>query len=244
MAWRDVVVRYKQTALGVLWALLQPLLTLVVFTIVFGRVAKLPSGGAPYTLLVLAGLLPWQFFSQAVASSAASLLSSSGLVSKVYFPRLLIPVAATATALVDFAIASILMAGVMLYYRFLPDHRIFVLPVFLVLGLAAAAGIGLWFAALTVKYRDFRFVVPFVLQLGLFISPVGFGSGIVSERYRMLYSVNPMVSVIDGFRWCLLRGNEQFYWPGLIVSIAVVTLCLVTGARYFRTTERHIADIL
>jgi lipopolysaccharide transport system permease protein len=215
-----------------------------VFTIIFGRVAKLPSGGAPYTLLVLTGLLPWQFFSQAVASSAASLLSSSGLVSKVYFPRLLIPAAATATALVDFAVAGILMAGVMVYYRFLPDLRIFMLPAFLVLGLAAAAGMGLWFAALTVKYRDFRFVVPFVLQLGLFISPVGFGSGIVSERYRLLYSVNPMVSVIDGFRWCLLRGNQQLYWSGLAVSIAVATVCLVTGARYFRTTERHIADIL
>ena len=238
------MVRYKQTALGVLWALLQPSLTLVVFTIVFGRVAKLPSGGAPYTLLVLTGLLPWQFFSQAVASSAASLLSSSGLVSKVYFPRLLIPAAATATALVDFAVAGILMTGVMVYYRFLPDLRIFVLPAFLVLGLAAAVGMGLWFAALTVKYRDFRFVVPFVLQLGLFISPVGFGSGIVSERYRLLYSVNPMVTVIDGFRWCLLRGNQQLYWSGFAVSIAVATVCLVTGARYFRTTERHIADIL
>lgn len=244
LAWRDVVVRYKQTALGVLWALLQPFLTMLVFTLIFGRVAKLPSGGVPYPLMVFAGLLPWLFFSQAVAGAANSLLGNSGLVSKIYFPRLLVPAAAITTSFMDLAVSAFLMVGLMLYFGFLPDVRILFLPAFLILALASATGAGVWFAALTVKYRDFRFVVPFALQLGLFLSPVGFATAVIPEKYRLLYALNPMVSVIDGFRWALLRGSAQFFLPGFLVSTAVVALVLLTGLRYFRNTERSIADLI
>ena len=244
LAWRDILVRYKQTAIGVAWALIRPLLTMIVFTVVFGKIAKLPDGGIPYALLVCAAILPWQFFSNALSESSASLVSNSNLISKVYFPRLIIPATSIVTSLVDFAISFVILVALMLWYGVLPDWRILTLPLFILIALAAALGFGLWLTALNVKYRDFRYVIPFVVTFGLYVSPVGFSSDIVPERWRLLYSVNPMVGVIDGFRWAVLGGKFALYWPGFLLSLGIVALALWTGVRYFRRTERSFADII
>jgi len=243
-AWRDIIVRYKQTVVGISWALIQPIITVTIFTIVFGRIARLPSEGAPYPMLVLAGLLPWQFFADAVSGASNSLISNSNLVSKVYFPRLIVPAAAVVTTLVDFLIAFAILVALMVWYQAFPDWRVLALPLFVLLAAGAAIGAGLWLAALNVKYRDFRFVVPFMLQAGLYISPVGFSTTVVSPSWRILYSLNPMVSVIDGFRWSLLRGSTALYMPGLAVSALVVVVILVSGIHHFRRTERHFADLI
>lgn len=244
LAWRDVLVRYKQTALGIAWALLQPALAMVVFTIVFGRLAGLPSGDAPYAVMVYAAVLPWQFFAGALANAASSLVNNSGLIAKVYFPRLIVPGSAIVACLVDFALSLVFLFGLMLWFDVWPDWRILALPFFLALAIGAALGAGLWLTALNVKYRDFRHAVPFALQAGLFISPVGFSSDIVPATWRWLYSVNPLVGVIDGFRWCLLGGRADLHLGGLALSIALVAALLVSGLWYFRRTERSFADVI
>lgn len=244
LAWRDILVRYKQTAIGVAWALFRPFVTIMVFTVIFGKLAKLPSEGAPYAIMVCAAILPWQFFASALSEAGNSLLANAGLISKVYFPRLIYPASAVIVSFVDFLISLTILAGLMLWYGYLPGWRIIVLPILVLFTTAAALGASLWIGALNVKYRDFRYVIPFVVQLGLFISPVAFSSSIVPERWRFIYSLNPMVGVIDGFRWAILGADAAIYWPGVLVSIILVALILVTGVAYFRKTERTFADLI
>ena len=244
LAWRDILVRYKQTVIGLAWALLRPFLTMVVFTLVFSKLAKLPSEGVPYPILVFAALLPWQFFSNAFTEAGNSLISNANMISKVYFPRLVVPASAVIVSFVDFLISGVILIGLMLWYGFTPNWRLLTLPLFIFVAFAAAMGAGLWIAALNVKYRDFRYIIPFVVQFGLYVSPVGFSSTIVPEQWRLLYSINPMVGVIDGFRWAILGGNTHLYWPGFILSLGLVTMILVTGIFYFRKTERGFADLI
>lgn len=244
LAWRDILVRYKQTVIGLAWALIRPLLTMIVFVVVFGKLAKLPSEGTPYPILVFAALLPWQFFANAFTEAGNSLISNANMISKVYFPRLVIPTSAVIVSFVDFLISGIILVGLMLWYDCAPDWRIITLPVFIFIAFAAAMGAGLWTAALNVKYRDVRYIIPFVAQLGLYVSPVGFSSNIIPEQWRLLYSINPMVGVIDGFRWSIVGGNTQLYWPGFLLSLALVLVILVTGVVYFRKTEKTFADVI
>ena len=244
LAWRDILVRYKQTAIGITWALIRPLLTMLVFTVVFGYLAKLPSEGAPYPILVFSAMLPWQFFANALSECSNSLLSNSNLISKVYFPRLIVPASAVIVSFVDFLISGMILVALMAWYNFVPDWRIVTLPLFILIAFAAAIGGGLWLAALNVEYRDFRYIVPFIVQFGLYISPVGFSSTIVPEQWRFLYSLNPMVGVIDGFRWAILGGNTNLYWRGLMLSIALVAFLVVSGIWYFRKMERTFADVI
>jgi lipopolysaccharide transport system permease protein len=244
LAWRDILVRYKQTAIGVAWALIRPFLTMVVFTVVFGQLAKLPSSGVPYPILVFAGMLPWQFFSNALSECSSSLVSNSNLISKVYFPRLIVPTSAVIVSFVDFMISGIILLGLMAWYNFIPDWRILTLPLFILIAFMASMGVGLWLAALTVEYRDFRFVVPFIVQLGMYISPVGWSSSIVPQQWRLIYSLNPMVGVIDGFRWAILGGDAKLYLPGFALSLSLVFLLLWTGILYFRRMEKTFADII
>ena len=244
LSWRDILVRYKQTAIGVAWSVIRPLLTMIVFTVVFGKLAKLPSEGVPYPILVYAAMLPWQFFANALSESSGSLVGNANLISKVYFPRLVIPASAIIVSFVDFIISFGIMIVLMVWYSFLPSWRMITLPLFIILAFAASFGFGLWITSLNVKYRDFRYVIPFIVQFGLYISPVGFSSSIIPERWRLLYSVNPMVGVIDGFRWAMLGGESRLYWPGFLLSVALVIFVLVTGIRYFRKTERTFADII
>jgi lipopolysaccharide transport system permease protein len=244
LAWRDILVRYKQTAIGIAWALIRPFLTMVVFTVVFGNLAKLPSEGAPYPILVFAGMLPWQFFANALAECSNSLLANANMISKVYFPRLIVPASAVIVSFVDFLISGMILLALMAWYNFVPDWRILTLPLFVLIAFAAAMGGGLWLAALNVKYRDFRYIVPFIVQFGLYISPVGFSSGIVPQKWRLLYSLNPMVGVIDGFRWAILGGESKLYWPGFTLSLGLVVLLFASGIWYFRKTERTFADVI
>jgi lipopolysaccharide transport system permease protein len=244
LAWRDLLVRYKQTVVGMAWSLIRPILTMAVLTVVFGKLGKMPSGGIPYPLLVFCGMLPWQFFSSALSDSGNSLVGNSNLISKVYFPRLVIPASSVITSFVDLLIAAIFLVGLMIWYRFLPPPAIAFLPAFILLAFAASLGAGLWIAALMVEYRDFRIIVPFVVQFGLYISPVGFQSSMVPERFRLLYALNPMVGVIDGFRWCLLGGQQRIYLPGLAISVTGVVVLVITGIWYFRRTEQTFADVI
>jgi lipopolysaccharide transport system permease protein len=244
LSWRDILVRYKQTAIGISWALIRPFLTMLVLTLVFGKLAKLSSGGAPYPILVFAGLLPWQFFSNALSECSNSLIINTNLISKVYFPRLIVPVSAVVVSFVDFMISGMILLGLMAWYNFVPSWRILTLPLFISIAFAASIGIGLWLAALNVEYRDFRYIVPFLVQFGIYISPVGFSSSIVPEQWRLLYSVNPMVCVIDGFRWAILGGESTLYWPGFTLSVVLVALSLVSGIWYFRKMEKTFADVI
>ena len=245
LAWRDLAVRYKQTVIGVAWALIRPVLMMLVFTVVFGRIAKLPSeGAAPYAIMVFAAMLPWQFFSAALSESSNSLIANANLISKIYFPRLIVPAASVITGLVDLLISFSILVAMMAWFKYWPDWRILSLPLFMALAFGAAIGAGLWLCALNVEYRDFRFIVPFIVQLGLYISPVGFSSSIVPEQWRLLYSLNPMVGVIDGFRWAILRGDAPLNWPGLLVSIALTFILCFSGTWYFRKMERNFADII
>ncbi|MEO8002570.1 MAG: ABC transporter permease [Arenimonas sp.] len=244
LAWRDILVRYKQTTLGIAWALIRPLLTMLVFTIVFSKLAKLPSGNIPYPLLILAAMLPWQFFASGVSESGNSLIGNANMISKIYFPRLVIPTSAVIVSFADFMISGILIFIMMLWYGFSPDWRLLCLPILMALVFATALGTGLWIAALTVKYRDFRYITPFIVQMGLYVSPVGFSSAIVPEQWRLLYSINPMVGIIDGFRWALLAGQTPLYWPGLLLSLAVTLVLLISGTLYFRKIERSFADLI
>lgn len=244
LAWRDILIRYKQTVVGVAWSLIRPLVTMLVLTIVFGKLSKLPSAGVPYPLLVLCGMLPWQFFATAMAESGNSLVTNSNLISKIYFPRLIVPTSSVITSFVDFSISCLFLATIMAWYRFAPPSTIVYLPLFILLAFAASLGIGLWIAALMVKYRDFRFIVPFIVQFGLYVSPVGFVSSIVPNEYKLLYSLNPMVGIIDGFRWSILGGAHTLNSTAVLVSIATTIVLLYTGIKYFRSTERKFADII
>jgi lipopolysaccharide transport system permease protein len=245
LAWRDLSVRYKQTIIGFLWALIRPFLTMIVFTMIFGRIAKLPTdGNAPYALMVFAGILPWTFFSTGVSDSSNSLINNASLISKVYFPRMIVPVATIVVAFVDFLISFCIFIVLMVWFWFVPDWRVVVLPAFIVLVVFVSVGPALWIASLNVKYRDFRYVVPFIVQFGLYISPVGFSSSVVPEQWRLFYSLNPMVGVIDGFRWCLLRGQGEIYMPGMLASAIVAASLLWVGVRQFRKTEKSFADLI
>lgn len=244
LAWRDILVRYKQTAIGIAWSVLRPFLTMIVFTIVFGTLAKLPSNGVPYPIMVYAAMLPWQFFANSLSESSNSLIDNANLLTKVYFPRLIVPAGSVIVALVDFFISLVILFGIMAWYRYLPDVRMLLLPFFLALAFLASFGAGLWLSALNVKYRDFRYVVPFLVQFGLYISPVGFSSSIVPEKWRMLYFLNPMVGVIDGFRWAILGDAFPVYWPGLLLSASLTMVMFVGGLLYFRNMERSFADVV
>jgi lipopolysaccharide transport system permease protein len=244
LAWRDILVRYKQTAIGIAWALLRPLLTMIVFTVVFGAIAKLPSNGVPYPILVFAGLLPWQFFSNALSECSNSLIGNSNLLSKVYFPRLIIPTSSVIVSFVDFLISGMILLGLMAWYNFVPTWRIVALPVFTLMAFLASMGAGLWLAALNVQYRDFRFVVPFLVQFGLYLSPVGFSSSVIPEQWRLLYSLNPMVGVIDGFRWCITGQSSVLLGWTTVLSMVVVLALFGSGIWYFRKMERTFADVI
>jgi lipopolysaccharide transport system permease protein len=245
LAWRDVAVRYKQTVIGAAWALIRPFLTMVVFSVIFGQIAKLPSdGSAPYPLMVFAGMLPWTFFSTGLSDGSNSLINNANLISKVYFPRLIVPTATLVVAFVDFLISFVVLLGMMIWYRYVPDWRIGFLPVFVLFAFVASIGPALWITALNVKYRDFRHVIPFIVQLALYVSPVGFSSQVVPEQWRFLYSLNPMVGVIDGFRWCILGGQSDLYLPGVAASLAVAGFFLCFGVRRFRRAEKSFADLI
>ena len=245
LAWRDVAVRYKQTVIGAAWAIIRPFLTMVVFTVIFGKLANLPSEGtAPYAIMVFAGMLPWTFFSSALSDASNSMVGSANLISKVYFPRLIVPMAAVGVAFVDFAINFMMLVALMIWYQFVPGWQIVLLPAFVALALLAGLGPGLWLTALNVKYRDVRYIIPFLVQLGLYASPVGYSSSIVPEQWRLLYSLNPVVGVIDGFRWCILGGQSQLYLPGFLLSIGVTAFFLWLGIRQFRKMENSFADLM
>jgi lipopolysaccharide transport system permease protein len=245
LAWRDISVRYKQTVIGAAWALIRPFLTMVVFTIVFGHLAKLPSDGtAPYALMVFAGVLPWSFFATALADASSSLIGNANLISKVYFPRLVVPIAAVMVAFVDFLIGFAILVALMIWYQFMPGWQILLLPAFAGIAFMASLGVGVWITALNVKYRDFRYVIPFIVQLGLYVSPVGFSSNIIPDQWRLMYSLNPMVGVIDGFRWCLLGGGSELYLPGFWLSLGVASLFVWLGIRQFRKMEKSFADLI
>jgi lipopolysaccharide transport system permease protein len=244
LAWRDVTVRYKQTVIGVAWALVRPFVTMVIFSLLFGRIAKLPSVGAPYPIMVFAGLLPWFLFSSILSDASNSLIANTNLVSKVYFPRIIIPSATVVVALVDMAINLVMLGGLMAWYGFVPTWRIVFLPAFILLVSIASLGPALWLTALNVKYRDFRYIIPFIVQFGLYISPVGFSSSVVPERWRLFYYLNPVVGPIDGFRWCLLGAGTPLNREELLFSLIVNTLLLLLGVSYFRATERGFADVI
>jgi lipopolysaccharide transport system permease protein len=244
LAWRDILVRYKQTVIGIAWAVIRPFLTMLVFTIVFGKLAKLPSEGIPYPILVFAAMLPWQFFASSLTESSNSLIGNANLISKVYFPRLIIPTSSIITSFVDFLISGGILVCLMIWYGFVPGLRVLFLPLFTGLAFMAAMGGGLWLTALNVKYRDFRYVVPFIVQLGLYISPVGFSSSVIPDKWRLLYSLNPMVGVIDGFRWAILGVQARLFWPGFVASMTLVALLFLSGVWYFRKTEKSFADVI
>lgn len=243
LAWRDVLVRYKQTAIGIAWAVIRPLLTLIVLTFIFGRIAKMPSEGVPYPLLVVAGMLPWQFFANALAESGMSLAENAKLISKVYFPRLVVPASSVLVSFVDFAVSFVVLLGLMAWYGIVPPWQIVTLPALALLAFLAALGPGLIITALNVRYRDFRYLIPFVVQFGLYVSPVGFSSSAVPEQWRLIYALNPMVGVIDGFRWAIC-GLTPASWMSLVISVAVSAVLLAFGVNYFRRTERTFADVI
>ena len=245
LAWRDVAVRYKQTVVGFAWAFVRPFMTMVVFTVVFGHIAKLSSGDTtPYALMVYGGLLPWTLFASVFGDASSSVMSNANLISKVYFPRMIVPLSTVVVGLIDFAVSLSILVGLMIWYRFLPGWQSLLLPVFVALALLASIGPALWASAIVVKYRDFRFVVPFLLQFGLYASPVGFSSAIVPPEWRLLYSLNPLVGIIDGFRWCIVGGDSPIYLPGFALSLGVIAFMLWAGIFAFRRIERGFADLI
>ncbi len=244
LSWKDLLVRYKQTVIGVAWSVLRPLLTMIVFTFVFGRLAKMPDEGVPYPILVYSAMLPWQFFSNSFTEASNSLVANSNLVSKIYFPRLIIPTTSIIVSFVDFLISFSILGCLMVWYGFMPSIQILTLPLFLIFAMITSLGAGYFIAALNVKYRDFRYVIPFIVQFGLYLSPVGFSSSVIPEKWRLLYSINPMVGVIDGFRWAILGKEGLVYLPGFILSIALSLLILFIGIIYFRKTEKTFADVI
>lgn len=245
LAWRDLAVRYKQTVIGVAWAVIRPFITMVVFTVIFGRIARLPSdGSAPYPLMVFAGMLPWTFFATGLGEASNTLINNANLITKVYFPRLIMPIATIVVAFADLLVSFAILAAMMMYYQFVPHWQVMFLPFFVFMAFVSSIGPALWITSLNVKYRDFRYVIPFLVQLGLYVSPVGFSSSILPAEWRTLYSLNPMVGVIDGFRWCVLGGEAQLYVPGLIASLAVASFFLWFGIRRFRKIESSFADLI
>lgn len=242
LSWKDILVRYKQTVIGIAWSVIRPVLTMVVFTIIFGKIAKLPSGNVPYPIMVFTALLPWQFFASALQDSSNSLISNANMISKVYFPRMIVPASSIIVAFVDFLVSSILLVVLMIWYKFVPSYKIIFIPLFLLLALIFSFGVGLLIASLNVKYRDFKYIVPFLMQFGLYISPVGFSSDVIPVKWRFIYSINPMVGVIDGFRWCILGKGIDFYVRGFVVSIVLIFIFLFIGIWYFRKTEKTFAD--
>jgi lipopolysaccharide transport system permease protein len=245
LAWRDLSVRYKQTAIGAIWALIRPFLTMVLLTIVFGRIAQLPSeGSAPYALMVFSGLLPWTFFATGLSEASNSLVQNANLINKVYIPWLIVPTATMIVAMVDFLLSFCTLLPLLVWYHFIPNWQILSLPVFVLLTFVASLGPALWLTSLNVRYRDFRYVVPFIIQFGIFISPVGFSSSLVLDEWRLLYSLNPLVGIIDGFRWCILGGQSELYPPGIAISVGTSVLLLWLGIRQFRKTERSFADVI
>jgi lipopolysaccharide transport system permease protein len=244
LAWRDLLVRYKQTAAGLAWAFLRPLLTMLVLTFVFRKVAKVPAEGEPYALIVLVGILAWNFVATSLQESGQSLVTNANLISKVYFPRMIAPAATVITTFVDFLVASALSLALMVWYRFAPSAHVVWLPLFVLLAFACAIGAGLWSSALMVKYRDVRFIIPFVVQFGLYLSPIGIKTSMVPQQWRALYAINPIVGIVDGFRWSILGGNNLIYWPGLALSMVITGALLVTGIWFFRRTERSFADLV
>ncbi|MBN2544902.1 MAG: ABC transporter permease [Spirochaetes bacterium] len=243
LSWRDIIVRYKQTAVGLAWSIIRPLLTLLIFTVVFGKLAKLPSEGIPYSILVFSGLLPWSFFSNSFSESSNSLITNSNLISKVYFPKIIIPISSIVTCFVDFIINFILLLGLMLFFRFIPKATILLVPVFFFIGFLFITGFSLYVASLNVKYRDFRYIVPFIVQIGLYLSPVGYSTSIIPKELKIIFSLNPMVGIIDGFRWAI-TGKTVLYLPSLYLSIVISLIMLVFGLFYFRKTEKFFADII
>lgn len=244
MALRDILVRYKQTVIGVAWSVIRPLLSMVIFTVIFGRVAKLPSEGVPYPIMVFSALLPWQYFANSMSSSSESFLRASTMISKIYFPRIILPTSSVLVSAVDFGISFVLLCILMLVYRFAPSPMIFLLPVFFIPATTTALGIGYFFSAVGVRYRDFRHIMPFLVQFGLYVSPVGFSSSVIPDKWRLLYSLNPMVGVIDGFRWCIQGTASSLYLPGFVISLVTSTLVFWYGLKYFRKTERTFADYI
>ena len=240
LSWRDIKVRYKQTVIGAAWSIIRPLLTTIIFTVVFSRIAKLDNPGAPYALMVFAGMLPWQFFSNALSESSSSLIGNANLITKVYFPRMIIPASSVITSLVDLGISFFIMLGMFAWYRFIPSWHIIFLPIFILLAFLCSIGIGLYLTAVNVKYRDFRYIIPFIVQFGLYITPVGYSSEIISEKWRVWYALNPMVGIIDGFRWCIL--GSAMHWQSLWISLAIIGLFLWLGIFYFRRMEKTFAD--
>jgi lipopolysaccharide transport system permease protein len=245
LSWRDVKVRYKQTVIGAAWSVIRPLLTMIIFTIVFSKVAKLPAGvDAPYAIMVYAAMLPWIFFSTSLAEASMSLIGNANLITKVYFPRMIVPTASIITSLVDFFISFALLFLLFVWYGYYPSWQIIFLPLFLLMAFLASMGAGLFVTALNVKYRDFRYIIPFIVQFGLYISPVGFNSKVVPEKWRLLYALNPMVGVIDGFRWCLLKGEQQLHADTMLVSLGVAISLLVIGINRFRKMEKSFAVLI
>ena len=245
LSWRDITVKYKQTVIGLAWAVIRPVLTMIVFTVIFGKVAKLPTeGNAPYAIMVYAAMLPWQFFASSLSESSNSLISNVNLITKVYFPRLIIPASTVVTNLVDFLISFVILMGLMVYYQYSPTARFLLLPAVLLIAFLTSFGVGLFLTSLNVKYRDFRYIVPFIVQFGLYVSPVGFSSSIIPDKYRLLYSLNPMVGVIDGFRWAILGGDSLIYWPGFFLSLTTTFFFLIIGVITFRNMEKSFADII
>jgi lipopolysaccharide transport system permease protein len=246
LAWRDIAVRYKQTVIGVAWALIRPALTMLIFVAIFSGVAKLPSeGAAPYAIMVCAGMLPWQLFTNTLSESSNSLVANANLVSKIYFPRILVPLSSMGVSLVDFAVSMLLLVVVMMFYMYPPGWTFLMIPFFTLHALLASAGIGILMSSLTVRYRDFRFVMPFVVQFGLYVSPVGYTSSVIKDPWlRTLFSLNPMVGVIDGFRWAVLNDPNVIFWPGMLLSFIVTAGMLYWGIRTFRRTERSMVDVI
>ena len=241
LSWRDIKVRYKQTVLGAAWSIIRPLLTTIIFTVVFSKIAKLDNpGNAPYALMVFAGMLPWQFFSNALSESSNSLIGNANLITKVYFPRLIIPASSVITSLVDFAISFLILIVMMFWFHYIPSWHMLFLPVFIILAFLCAFGVGLYLTAVNVKYRDFRYIIPFIIQFGLYITPVGFSSAVIGEKWKLLYGLNPMVGVIDGFRWCIL--GDPMNWNSFVFSSVVIVIFLIIGITYFRKMEKSFAD--
>ena len=243
LAWRDIAVRYKQTFVGAGWAFIRPFVTMVVFSVIFGKIAHLPSENVPYAVLTFVALLPWQFFATAFAEAAGSIVGNGHIVTKIYFPRLILPLASVGVGAVDFLVSLLMLAIIMAFYRLPPSPHVFALPLFMLLCLLFTVGLGLFFGAFYVRYRDVRHLIPFITQLGLYVSPVTFSSTIVPARWRLLYSLNPMVAVIDGFRWSIL-GTTALYVPGVIAGSAISLALLVGGLIYFKQTERIFADVM
>jgi len=249
LAWRDVAIRYKQTVAGAAWAIVQPLFSMLIMTVIFGKVAGLPSqGAAPYAIMVFAAMLPWQFFANSLSSSSQSLVGNANLISKIYFPRLIIPASAVVVACVDFLVSFIILGGLMAWYQFIPSIRLLTLPLFVALAFVAALGPGLIITALNVKYRDVRFIIPFLVQFGMYVSPVAYSSEVIrqkiGETWFLIYSLNPVVGVIDGFRWAIIGGDSTIHWPSFCISSALSILLLFLGVFYFRKTEKTFADVI